>query len=279
MLTLIQAELAKTVRLWRTAIGYAAILVVVPLILWGLAASGDLLSSQFTRGLEEQFILVGDVMNGYTASIIVMNFLWVHIPFLITLVAGDILSGEAVRGTWRVWLIRRPSRLQVLAAKYVVAQAYAFSLVALLAVVSVGMGLLMMGGGDVLVVGTEGVVLLGESVAIPRLLLAYGCAGVAMASVAALAFWVGTLVEHPIGPIVGSMAILIVLLALSNLPLAIFDNLRPWLFTSHFDVWSLALEEPLPVAEMARSLFTLAAWTGLFTGAAAFSFLRKDILS
>jgi len=128
-------------------------------------------------------------------------------------------------------------------------------------------------------VGAEGVVLLGEDLAIPRLLLAYACAGVTMASVAALAFWVGTLVEHPIGPIVGSMAILIVLLAVSNLPLAIFDGLRPWLFTSHFDVWSLALEDPLPLAEMARSLATLLAWTGLFTGAAAFSFLRKDVLS
>lgn len=279
MLTLVQAELAKTLRLWRTAIGYAAILVVVPLILWGLAASGDALESQFTRGLEEQFILVGHVMNGYTAAIIVMNFLWVHIPFLITLVAGDILSGEAVRGTWRVWLTRRPSRLQVLAAKYLVAQLYAMSLVALLAVVSVGLGLALMGAGDVLVVGAEGVVLLGEDLALSRLLLAYGCAGVTMASVAALAFWVGTLVEHPIGPIVGSMAILIVMLAVSNLPLAIFDNLRPWLFTSHFDVWSLALEEPLPLREMARSLATLVVWTALFTGASAWTFLRKDVLA
>jgi ABC-2 type transport system permease protein len=279
VLTLLSAELAKTARLARTGIGYAAIAVVVPLILWGLARSGELLESQFTRGLEGQFFIVGSMMNGYTAAVIVMNFLWVHIPFLITLVAGDILSGEAVRGTWRVWLTRRPSRLRVVAAKYLVAQGYALSLVALLALVSLGLGLLLMGPGDVLTVGADGVTLLGEELALPRLALAYACAGVAMASVAALAFLVGTLVEHPIGPIVGSMAVLIVLLALSNLPIETFAPLRPWLFTSHFDLWSLALEDPLPWGAIGRSAGTLAAWTALFTVAAFAVFLRKDILS
>ena len=276
---LVRAELAKTLRLWRTGIGYAAVLVVVPLILWGLSVSGDLLEDQFTRGLEDQFFVVGSMINGYTAAVIVMNFLWVHIPFLITLVAGDILSGEAVRGTWRVWLTRRPSRLQVMTAKYIVAQAYALSLVALLALVSVGLGVLLMGPGDVLTVSADGLTLLGEELALPRLALAYACAGVAMSSVAALAFFVGTLVEHPIGPIVGSMAVLIVLLAVSSLPIEFFAPLRPWLFTSHFDVWSLALEDPLPWGEILRSLGTLAAWSAAFTAASAWVFLRKDILT
>lgn len=279
MLTLILAELGKTLRLWRTGIGYAALLVVVPLVLWGLAAGSEDLTAEFTRGLEDQFFVVGDLLNGYTAAVLVMNFLWVHVPFLITLVAGDILSGEAVRGTWRVWLTRRPGRLQVVAAKFVVAQAYALSLVALLALLSIGLGRWWLGGGDVLMVGADGITLLGEEIALPRLALAYACAGAAMVSVASLAFWVGTLVEHPIGPIVGSMAILIVLLALSNIPLDLFAPLRPWLFTSHFDVWGLALEDPIPWAELRRSLAVLGVWSGLFGGAAVWTFLRKDILS
>ncbi|MFA7329545.1 MAG: hypothetical protein WC326_00590 [Candidatus Delongbacteria bacterium] len=279
MLTLISAELGKTLRLWRTGIGYAALVVVIPLVLWGLAAGGQQLSREFTRGLEEQFFVVGEVINGHTAAVMVMNFLWVHVPFLITLVAGDILSGEAVRGTWRVWLTRRPGRLRVVVAKYVVAQLYALSLVLLLALLSVGLGRWWLGSGDVLLVGADGITLLGEELALPRLALAYACAGAAMVSVAALAFWVGTLVEHPIGPIVGSMAILIVLLAVSNIPLDLFDDLRPWLFTSHFDIWSLALEDPLPWAAIRRSLAVLGTWTGLFSGAALWTFLRKDILS
>ena len=279
MLTLIRAELAKTLRLGRTAIGYAALLVVVPLVLWGLAAGGDHLEREFARGLEEQFFVVGDLLNGYSASVIVMNFLWVHIPFLITLVAGDILSGESVRGTWRVWLTRRPGRLSVALSKFAVAQAYALSLVALLGVLSVGLGRWWLGGGDVLVLGEGGVVLLGEDLALPRLALAYACAGAAMVSVASLAFWVGTFVEHPIGPIVGSMAVLIVLLAVSNIPLDLFDGIRPWLFTSHFDVWSLALDDPLPVGDLLRSLAILSAWSLLFAGAAIATFLRKDIRS
>jgi ABC-2 type transport system permease protein len=279
MLTLIAAEFTKTLRLWRTGIGYLAILVVVPLIIWGLASGGEVLERQFLQGLEDQFLIIGSVMNGYTAAVIVMNFLWVHIPFLITLVAGDILSGESVRGTWRVWLTRPPGRLSVLMSKFIIAQAYTVSLVALLGIVSIGVGLLMMGSGDVLVMGNEGIVLLGESWAIPRLALAYFLAMVAMSTVATLAFMVGTFVEHPIGPIVGSMAVIIVLLALSNLPFELFDGVRPWLFTSHFDVWSLALEDPFPAAAIAESVMILAAWNLLFLGISTFVFLRKDMLS
>jgi ABC-2 type transport system permease protein len=145
--------------------------------------------------------------------------------------------------------------------------------------VSIGVGLLMMGSGDVLVMGNEGIVLLGESWAIPRLALAYLLATVAMSTVATLAFMVGTFVEHPIGPIVGSMAVIIVLLALSNLPFELFDGVRPWLFTSHFDVWSLALEDPFPAAAIAESVMILAAWNLLFLGVSTFVFLRKDMLS
>lgn len=279
MLTLLHAELQKTVRLWRTSIGYLAILCVVPLIVWGLASGGQTLERQFLQGLEEQFLVIGSVMNGYTSAVIVMNVLWVHIPFLITLVAGDILSGESVRGTWRVWLTRPPGRLAVLGSKYVVAQLYAASLVALLAAVSVGTGVLLMGTGDVLVTGKEGIVLLGESVALPHLGLAYLLAMVAMASVSALAFLVGTMVEHPIGPIVGSMAIVIVLLAVSNLPFELFDGVRPWLFTSHFDLWSLALEDPVPWRDILASVMVLAGWTAGFTLLSVRVFLRKDILA
>lgn len=278
-LDLVRFELLKTRRLARTTIGYAAILVVVPLILWGLALGGEHLEEQFLQGLKDQFFLVGRVMNGWTAAVIVMNFLWVHVPFLITLVAGDILSGEAVRGTWRVALTRRPSRLSWFAAKYLVAAAYAWSLVALLGLVSVGLGLAWLGGGDLLVVGQNGIVLLGGGSAPAQLALAYGCSMVAMTTVASLAFLFGTFVENPIGPIVGSMAVIVVLLAISSLPFDVFDPIRPWLFTSHFDVWQLALEDPVPWPLLAKSLGALTAWTAAFVGAALAIFLRKDVLS
>lgn len=276
---LIRFELLKTRRLARTTIGYAAILVVVPLILWGLALGGEHIENQFLQGLKDQFFLVGRVMNGWTAAVIVMNFLWIHVPFLITLVAGDILSGEAVRGTWRVALTRRPPRVAWFFAKYAVAAGYAWSLVALLALVSVGLGLLWLGGGDLLVIGQQGIVLLSGGAAPAQLALAYGCSMVAMTSVASLAFLFGTFVENPIGPIVGSMAVIVVLLAISSLPFDVFDPLRPWLFTSHFDLWQLALEDPVPWPLLAKSLFALLAWTAAFVGAALAIFLRMDVLS
>ena len=279
MLSLLRIEFLKTRRLLRTGIGYAAILVVVPLILLGLHLSGRGLEQEFLRGLADQFFVVGRILNGYTAAIIVMNFLWVHVPFLITLVAGDIVSGEANRGTFRVLLTRRPSRARVLLAKYIIAQAYSCSLVFFLALGSLGLGLPLMGSGDLINVGQQGLVLLGAERVPWHLLLAYGLSMVAMGTVASLAFLLGTFVENPIGPIVGAMALVVVLLAVSSLPMDLFDALRPWLFTSHFDIWQLALEDPVPWALVLKSLAVLLCYISLFTGGAFLVFCRRDILS
>lgn len=277
--TLFRIELIKTFRRFRSAIGYGTVIVAVPLLLVGLRVGGRGVERELLRGLEDQFFVVGRLFNGYTAAMFIMNGLWVHVPFLITLVAGDIVSGEAVKGTLRVTLTRRPSRAQVLLAKYAVAVLYATSLVALLALLSVGLGRVLLGGGDLLIVGPNGIGLIDEREAPRHLLLAYGLGVAPMWAVASLAFLIGTFVENAIGPIVGTMGIVIVLLAVTGLPIPALDGVRPWLFTSYFDVWQLALEDPIPAGEIAASLAVLAVTAAIFTVAAFIVFCRRDVLS
>jgi hypothetical protein len=75
------------------------------------------------------------------------------------------------------------------------------------------------------------------------------------------------------------MAIVIVLLAVTALPLPALDGVRPWLFTSYFDVWQLGLEDPIPSAEIAACVAVLVATAAAFTSAAFVVFCRRDVLS
>ena len=117
MRVIIGNEILKTFRKWRTYIGFIAVGVVVPLVEFGLKAEGGSLVRNMTRGLGEDFLIVGNLFNAYFITYFIMNSLWVHVPFLISLVAGDQLAGEATGGTFRLMLIHPPSRSRILEAK------------------------------------------------------------------------------------------------------------------------------------------------------------------
>ena len=53
----------------------------------------------------------------------------VHIPLLVALVTGDLLSGEAAMGTLRMMLTKPITRTQVVLSKLVAAATYTFILV------------------------------------------------------------------------------------------------------------------------------------------------------
>lgn len=278
-LELVALEARKTFRKPRTIVGIAAILVVIPLVVWGIAAGGETIEKEFARGLEEQFLVLGTIMNGYTATVLVLNFLWIHVPLLVTLVAGDTLAGEAAAGTLRLTLTRRPSRARILAAKWLVSMAYAVGLVFLLGLLAIGLGVLLMGSGDLLVLTESGISLLGEEQALWQLLAAVSCGALAMMTVSALAFLLGVLAENSLTPVIGAMALIVISLAVSSLPVTSFDGLRPWLFTSHFDIWTLALESPVPRDLLLQSALVHLAYTAGF-GLLAFGiFQYKDIRS
>ncbi|MCA9782368.1 MAG: ABC transporter permease [Calditrichaeota bacterium] len=278
-LLLMRLEMRKTFRKPRTIVGIVAILVVIPLVVWGLAAGGETIEKEFARGLEEQFIVLGTIMNGYTATVLVLNFLWIHVPLLVTLVAGDTLAGEAAAGTLRLTLTRRQSRSRILAAKWMVSMGYAVGLVFLMGLLAIGLGVLFMGSGDLLVLTEAGISLLGEDQALGQLLAAVACGALSMMTVASLAFLFGVLSENSLTPVIGAMAVIVVSLAVSGLPVTSFDALRPWLFTSHFDIWTLALESPVPGDLLAQSAAIHAGYIALFTGLSFWIFNHKDIRS
>ena len=279
MFNLIYYELFKTYAKWRTYIGFIAVIVIIPLVMWAMKVEGGRFIQYQMRSLQNDFFITGNLFNGWVIAQLIMNSLWVHVPFLISLVAGDQLAGEATAGTFRLTLIRPVSRGRILNSKYITTLLYTASLVASIAVLSVGLGLLIFGSGDLLAIDRDMLTILPESQMWPRFALAYGLGILSMCVVASLAFLFSSFVENAIGPIIATMAVMVALLVISNLPVELFEPVKPYLFTTYQNVWQQAFKNPLDWGTIVKSCSVLAAHCVGFWLITLFVFRRKDILS
>jgi len=278
MTRLIYNELVKIFGKWRSYIGFAAIAILIPLILWGISKSGPAFERDVTRSLQGGFMVVGSVVNGFLATHWILNFLWIHIPFLITLVAGDVIAGEGAAGTLRIYLTRPVSRGTVLTAKLSATFIYTALLILFFALMSLGLGSLWLGTGD-LVVFHQGVLVLPKQVAWVRFLLAFGFATGMMLVVAALCFMFSAMVSNAIGPIIGAMAVIIIGLAISTIPIDWFAAIKPYIFTTYFDIWQQVFFDPIPWGKIGHGALVLGVYGMGFVLISYLIFLRKDILS
>jgi ABC-2 type transport system permease protein len=112
-----------------------------------------------------------------------------------------------------------------------------------------------------------------------RYICAFGFAALAMMAVAALSVFLSVLSENPIGPIVGTMGIIIVLTIISNLDLPIFGAVKPFLLTTHMLGWKGFFSDPVPSAAISKSAAVLAGYIVALIGVTIFVFSRKDIQS
>jgi ABC-2 type transport system permease protein len=87
------------------------------------------------------------------------------------------------------------------------------------------------------------------------------------------------LVSNAIGPIVTTMAVIIVFLILSAIPVEFLQNLRPYFFTSHLTQWDGFFADPVDYKELLNSALVLIGHIVVLYALTAFLFIRKDILS
>jgi ABC-2 type transport system permease protein len=209
MLTMLRVELAKAFAKWRTFIGFIALGLLIPVIVVAMGAEGMTYFSFATSVLRDTFDFSGNLMNGYTVSYIILGSLYIHVPFLVTLVAGDILAGEATAGTYRLVFTRPIKRTSVVTAKWLASMITTNMLVAWMALLSMGLGVAILGTGEVVVIRSQITILAAHDV-LWRFGLAYGVAALSMMTVSSVAFLLSSLVENAIGPIMTTMAIIIV---------------------------------------------------------------------
>ena len=98
----------------RSYLGLAAITVLVGVILFALKMDGLSVISFITSSFEQTLSFEGNILNGNLIAFIILQMLIIHIPLLIALVTGDLVSGEAAMGTIRLLLTKPVSRTSIL---------------------------------------------------------------------------------------------------------------------------------------------------------------------
>ncbi len=278
MLTLIRMELLKIFKKWRTYIGFLAIAILIPIIQIATYFEGSGYLNMALQGLKQQFFFVGNLLNGYFLGNMLLNSLFVHIPFLIVLVAGDLLAGEATAGTYRIILTRPVSRFQLINAKFIAGILYTVSLLLWMALLSLGLSLVIFGSGELVVIRQKIIILAANDV-LWRFALAYLYAILSMSTVMALAFLFSSLVENSIGPIIGALAVIIIFMIISVLPIHSLEAVKPFLFTNHLDKWMEFFGDPVDYPQIFKSAFVLLLHIGGFYVITLKIFTGKDILS
>jgi ABC-2 type transport system permease protein len=279
MWTLLQIEVFKIFKRPRTYISFVAITIIISLIQLAFYADGGAYMDFAMQALKDRFDIKGQLLNGYFICYLVLQMLLVQVPLLIALVAGDVLSGEANMGTMRMLLTKPVSRTTIVASKFIAASIYTVLLLTWMAILSLLVSMLIFGTDDLLIFKSDKAVLLREADVLWRFAGAFIYAAIAMTTVTALALLLSVFGENSIGPIVGTMSIIILFTILTGLELPFFDFLKPILFTRHMLAWKGFFSEPVNFGSVIRSGCILIAHIIVFMGAAILIFRKKDILS
>ncbi|MBI3136882.1 MAG: ABC transporter permease subunit [Bacteroidetes bacterium] len=278
MRTLLKTELYKITKRPRTYIGFGAILIIVLALEFAFYAEGDTLIGLAVQNLESVFRLEGKIISVNFLTYMLLNVLIIHVPILICLVTGDIISGEAANGSLRLLLQRPYSRFKIYMAKWLAGSIYTLALILFLALTSYLLGYALFGDGDLLVF-RRGVHVF-EAADVPwRFVCAFGMGTLSMLVVASLSIMISSFTSNSIGPIVGTIAILIVLNIISTVAVNVIQPVLPYIFTTHFVKWQYFFETEIEWSAIYTGMAVQIGYIILFTTIGLVNFKRKDILT
>jgi len=261
----------------RSYLGIAAITVLVGVILFALKSDGMSIISFVTSSFEQTLSFEGNVLNGNLVAFIILQMLIVQIPLLIALVTGDLVSGEAAMGTIRMLLTQPISRTQLLLSKFIAGGIYTLIVIVWLGFMSVIMGKLLFGTGDLMVLNSDGLVILQEVDVNWRYLGGFLVAFLALFTVSSLSICLSCFTDNSIGPIVTTMSIILLFTIIGTLDVHVFDSVRPLLLTTHMASWRSFFEDPLPILDIKNSILILLIHNVLLISISIYVFNKKDI--
>ena len=293
MWNLLQIELFKIFKKPRTYLAFAIIAAFIFLIQLGLFVNGKDWMMFMLGSLDETMNIEYDkLVNGYAVCFFVLNLLLVHVPILVALVAGDVVSGEASMGTLRLLASKPVSRTQIILAKYFATAVYVFALLLWIAIISLVVSIAVFGVNDLVVAKTNGLQLIESNDILWRYFFAFGFAFIAMMVVAAISLLLSVLSENSIGPIVATVGIIIVCTLISEMEIPIYQKyIKPYLFTTYMLGWkgffyigSTGDGETIKgsiqyLPGILKSIAALLAYIVALVTASVFIFRKKDILS
>ena len=272
-------ELFKIFKKPRTYIAIAAIAAIVLLVQLALYKDGETYLDFMMLSIKGSFIIEGNKINGYLVFYIILQTLLMHVPLLISLVAGDMIAGEANMGTLRLITSKPISRTHLMISKFMATCIYTILLLTFMALIGLGGSLFLFGTSDLMVFKSDMLVLIDRNDVMWRYVLAYGFAAIAMFTVAALAFLFSVFADNSIGPIIAAMSVIILFTILTTMDIPFFNQIKPFLFTNHMLNWKGFFDRPVDYGEVLKSTLVLVGHIVFFVSLAIYSFRKKDILS
>ena len=236
---LLQIEIYKIFKRPRTYIAFAVIAFIILLIQVALKFGGEDYVGLLMSGVNEVFEApTNQMLNGYLVCFIILNLLLVHVPILVALIAGDMISGEANMGTLRLLATKPVSRTRLLMIKFVAASLYTILLLIWVALFSLLLSILLFGTNDLFVARETNSNIIAASDVLWRYFAAFAFAAIGLITVAALSFMLSVFADNSIGPIVTTVCVLIVFTILTQMQIPFYDEtIKPYLFTTHMLGW------------------------------------------
>lgn len=290
MWQLLQIELYKIFRRPRTYIAFGAIAALIILLQFGFKVDGQEYADFMLQSLGN-FDIEGKLLNGYMVSYIILQLLLVHVPLLVTLIAADMISGEANSGTLRLQFSKPYSRTKIILAKFLATAIYTLLLLIWVAILALFVSMLLFGTGDLFLMKTEYIVLIKQDDIFWRYCCAFVFAYIALLTVAAVGFFFSAFAENSIGPIIATMSIIILFTVLGTLNLPVFETINPYLFTTRMVMWKEFFDEKANTNNEAiagsinnvhviiNALIVLVVYIVAMLGATIVIMKKKDILS
>ena len=270
-------EFVKVVYKKRTYISFVLITALIPFIVLAVKNGGGSLESKLYGQLADSFIFVGSLVNGNLSAYIIIAILISHMPFLSTIVASEIVSGEYSKGTFRMYLTRPISRNKVLLSKLIIVLGYTTLMMLYFVLYTLFISRLIIGNGD-LVVFHNGLLVLDSMDVGWRFMLSFWLSNILMLTVTCLCFMISTFSKNSVTPIIVTISIVFIGTAIAFIPIEFFENLNPYLFTGYIDLFLTAFHDPLPYHLFLQEAVVCSLWSVIFIITSFYHFNRCDIL-
>jgi len=261
---------------------YAKIALLVLFILMTLfslsfAIEGKQYYDSFITTFGEGLGFEGKLINGNMFAYQLFHSLWLFVPFLVVLVTGGMISDERSEGTLRMVLSRQVSKAGFFTARFFAAIIFVLILVLVMAILSIGAGLLIFGSGELLAFENGKFTILSANHALIRFAIAYGLYFLALLTVSSLSLLFSVLYNNSTKAILVTSSVILILFFISSLEIPFFNDVKPFVFTSYFSKWSQLFSATVNWMELAVDVIILVVNILLFYVLGLIFFSKKEV--
>ena len=91
MINLFYNELIKALYKRRTYISFILITLLIPVVVYAIDYGAVSLETKIYGQMQDSFIFIGSIINGYLSAYLIIAILITHMPFLSTIIPSEII--------------------------------------------------------------------------------------------------------------------------------------------------------------------------------------------